>query len=153
MFVQLPPLQNLQDTHIEIISTRTITPSVTKQDIEILRLERENNFLKQELKTVRKSRNTWKQKYLVSKGEKKVIRQIDLTRMMRVDSNLNRLTVETILNAKRYYLNLRVKPEGLERCPISNEVITLVSMFLRNNYNDKETKLKQTYHFKEEPYY
>lgn len=155
MLIALPPLQDIQN-NVQIISTKAIiTTNICNPESceQILKLQREVNELKQELTTTRKSRNTWKQKYLVAKGEKKIIRQVDLTRMMRVDSNLNRLTIETILNAKKYYIGLRVKPENIKVCPITNEVINLVSLYIRNNYDTKETELKRTYHFKEEPFY
>lgn len=155
MLLNLPPLTVETTTVVGIFTTSNwVSNNDNKKYIEeIERLQRELNEFKQELRSTKKSRNAWKQKYLVAKGVKKIIRQVDLTRMMRIDSNLNRMAVETLINTKNYYFKLRIRPEGLEDCPITDKVIRLVSMFLRSEYEEKEERLKKQYHFKEEPLY
>lgn len=114
-------------------------------------LEIERNQYRDLYKRSHKAHLLVRYKYQELKGDKQVrIRQNNIDRMLAIDSNLNRLVNESVLNAKYFWQKMRVKPEGLEVCPIDNKVVQIISMYLRSEYENKEYKIKEEYHFKED---
>lgn len=79
-----------------------------------------------------------------------VVRQVNMDRMMRVDSNLNRMVLDACINARRHHsLHPDLYPDH-QYCPIDDMVIRFMSEYLRHLYVKKEMGLRKELNFKQD---
>ena len=98
---------------------------------EIRALIKENEKLRLEIQLVSKRKAT--------------IRQVNLDRFMRVDSNLNKMVIDTMLEAQKYFKN----NHNAGGCSVDDNCIHSVSVYLRIIYQGKEENLAKKYNFKQ----
>lgn len=84
-------------------------------------------------------------KIAIGKLESKraVIRQVNIDRMLRIDSNLNKAVIESCIKARAMWNNRQKEP-----CPLTQKGIQCLSRYLRENYEEKEKEIKKQFNFK-----
>lgn len=70
-----------------------------------------------------------------------IVRQVALDRFLRSDSNLHKMVIDTLLNARQQWAEENPTLTPLD-CPITYETIKFVSIYLRMLYQEKEGELK-----------
>lgn len=85
-----------------------------------------------------------------TKKRRAVVRQVNMDRMMRVDSNLNRMVLDAIINARRHFsISPELYPDH-QYCPINDITIRFMSEYLRHIYVKKEMDLRKELNFKQD---